>query len=205
MLAKLKEKYREKVERMKEEGEPTSFWYILSEIFGALLQLINGKIFFAKRCQKGELLMVKGKPIVENKGWIKFGNNVKIWSSIETAKIFIGRKGKLSIDDHSVINGAHLSVSKAITIGKNVNIGPYSVLIDDDFHEIPGLKNQLTKAPIVVEDDVWIATRCTIMKGVTIGKGAVVAAGAVVTKDVEPYTIVGGIPADVIKNIPNKA
>jgi len=47
----------------------------------------------------------------------------------------------------------------------------------------------------------WIATRSIILRGVTIGEGAVVAAGAVVTKDVAPYTLVGGIPARTIKNL----
>ena len=48
---------------------------------------------------------------------------------------------------------------------------------------------------MVIEDYVWIASRATILPGVTIGKGAVVACGAVVTKDVEPMTVVGGVPA----------
>lgn len=57
----------------------------------------------------------------------------------------------------------------------------------------------ITRGPIILEDDVWIGFRSTIMSGVTIGKGAVVAAGAVVAKDVPPYAIVGGVPAKVIK------
>jgi len=51
----------------------------------------------------------------------------------------------------------------------------------------------------VIGDDVWIGTRCLIFKGVTIGEGAIVAAASVVTKDVPPYTIVGGNPARVLK------
>lgn len=57
----------------------------------------------------------------------------------------------------------------------------------------------LSKGDIIVEDDVWIGCRATIMSGVRIGQGAVVAAGAVVTKDVPPYAVVGGVPAKVIK------
>lgn len=57
----------------------------------------------------------------------------------------------------------------------------------------------LSKGDIVIEDDVWIGFRSTILSGVHIGQGAVIAAGSVVTRDVPPYTIVGGTPARVIK------
>lgn len=52
---------------------------------------------------------------------------------------------------------------------------------------------------VVIEDDVWIGTRATILDGVTIGRGAIISAGAVVTKNIPPYSIAGGVPAKVIK------
>ena len=54
-------------------------------------------------------------------------------------------------------------------------------------------------APVVIEDDVWIGANVTRLKGVTIGRGSVVAAGAVVTKSCPPYSIIGGVPAKVLK------
>ena len=52
---------------------------------------------------------------------------------------------------------------------------------------------------IVIESDVWVGANSTILRGVTVGEGSVIAAGAVVTKDVPPYSIVGGVPARVLK------
>ena len=57
--------------------------------------------------------------------------------------------------------------------------------------------------PVIIEDDVWIGARVTILPGCRICKGSVIAAGAVVTRDVPPYTIVGGVPARFIKNRKN--
>jgi acetyltransferase-like isoleucine patch superfamily enzyme len=59
------------------------------------------------------------------------------------------------------------------------------------------------KAPVVIEDDVWIGFKASIFKGVRIGRGAIVAAGAVVTKDVPPFAIVAGNPARVIRQLPS--
>lgn len=53
---------------------------------------------------------------------------------------------------------------------------------------------------VVIEEDVWIGCNVTLLSGITIGRGSIIAAGAVVNKDVPPYTIIGGIPAKVLKN-----
>jgi virginiamycin A acetyltransferase len=58
----------------------------------------------------------------------------------------------------------------------------------------------ISNGSIVIEDEVWIGYRATILSGVRIGKGAIIATGAVVTKDIPPYTLAGGIPARIIKS-----
>ena len=86
-------------------------------------------------------------------------------------------------------------------IGENVRIAPYSIILDSDFHSVSDHFAEVEGEPIIIEDNVWITTRATILKGVTIGKGSVIAAGAVVNKDVPPYSIVGGVPAKLIKKV----
>ncbi|WP_438273421.1 acyltransferase [Zhongshania guokunii] len=92
--------------------------------------------------------------------------------------------------------------NQSILIGENVMIAP-AVTIRDSDHvfvntDIPMVKQGISVDPVRIMNDVWIAHGAVILKGVTIGEGAIVAAGAVVTIDVEPYTIVGGIPAKKI-------
>ena len=66
----------------------------------------------------------------------------------------------------------------------------------------PLLKRELDiKGPVIIGDNVWIGDKVSILSNVTIGKGSVIACNAVVTKDVPPYSVVGGVPAKVIKQI----
>jgi galactoside O-acetyltransferase len=104
--------------------------------------------------------------------------------------------------NYGVWVAANRKEAGAIEIGNNVLIGPYTILHSGN-HKfsnplLPIYKQGYEFSKIKIEDDVWIAARCTILAGVTIGKGAVVAAGSVVIRNVEPFTVVGGVPAKVI-------
>ncbi len=89
--------------------------------------------------------------------------------------------------------------NRPLQIGNNVSIAG-EVRIYTMQHDIDDPDFKEVGAPVTIEDYVVIGTRVTILPGVTIGKGAVVASGAVVTKDVAPYTVVGGVPATYIRN-----
>lgn len=111
---------------------------------------------------------------------------------------------------NNVYIGPHalfLCTESQIFIGNKVLFGPHVTIIGGD-HRITDvgrfIYDVLDKHPeddqdVHIEDDVWIGTNTTLLKGVTVGRGAVVAAGALVTKDVPPYAIVGGVPAKVLK------
>ena len=98
----------------------------------------------------------------------------------------------------SIGNFCSLAEKTVFLLGGNheyqtISTYPFSKKVFND-----GIDSKLD-GEIVVEDDVWIGYRSTILSGVRIGQGAIVAAGSVVTKDVPPYAIVGGVPAKVIK------
>lgn len=69
----------------------------------------------------------------------------------------------------------------------------------NDYEPLTGQRKTFRKRPVVIGNDVWIGARTMLMRGVTIGNGAVIAGGSVVTKDVAPYSIVGGVPAHHIR------
>ena len=114
------------------------------------------------------------------------------------SRIKIGRDSL--VGEYSVIRG-----QGGVEIGDRVYTSPFTQIIAvnhvfDDPNR-PFVEQGITAEGIVIEDDVWLGAGTVITDGVRVGKGAVVAAGAVVTRDVPPHTVVGGVPAKVIKTI----
>jgi acetyltransferase-like isoleucine patch superfamily enzyme len=103
------------------------------------------------------------------------------------------RIGKDSIIGERVV----LDGRESLQIGDHVDFAT-DVMVYNAQHDIESPTFTAVVEPVVIKDYVFVGPRAIILPGVTIGKGAVVAAGAVVTKDVEPFTIVGGVPAKVI-------
>lgn len=118
--------------------------------------------------------------------------------NLPQSHIKIGRDSL--VGEYSVIRG-----QGGVDIGDRVYTSPFTQIIavnhvfDDP--NVPFVDQGITANGIVIEDDVWLGAGAVITDGVRIGKGAVVAAGAVVTKDVPPHTVVGGVPAKIIKSI----
>ncbi len=126
-----------------------------------------------------------------------FGFDCKIYSS-EFSKVKIG--SGCEFNSNVMINARGRG---SIFIGNNVLIGPNVVLRSSD-HSFVSLSEKISEQGmedgyIIVKDNVWIGSNCVILKNITIGEGSIVAAGAVVTKDIEPYSLVGGVPAKIIK------
>lgn len=175
------------------------YYLLVKDFVNGGIKIAYGK-YVLRGAEVGKYVSVFKKMKFVNNGKVKIGDHTKIWSKIDQTKIFVKKGATLSIGEHTFINGVFISVESSITIGNHVDIAPYVMIMDDQMpHTYKG--EDKIPLPIVIGDHTWIATRSIILRGVTIGEGAVVAAGAVVTKDVAPYTLVGGIPARTIKNL----
>lgn len=117
----------------------------------------------------------------------------------------IGKAKNIHIGKRSFLN-THIRFgcpSAPIRIGAYCQVGP-GVMFETVMHDLqatPGETRATQTEPITVEDHVWIGAGAIILGGVTVGEGAVIAAGAVVNKDVAPHTMVGGVPAKLIKEL----
>ncbi len=139
----------------------------------------GGKITIGPDCTIAAGAIVQGN--------VELGANC----SIQTGTILIGY-------------GTRENPAGRIRMGTNVRVAPYVQMIGGnhrfDDTSRPIAQQGVESKPITIEDDVWVAGRVTITAGVTIGTGSVLAAGAVVTRDVPPWSVVGGVPARILKS-----
>jgi acetyltransferase-like isoleucine patch superfamily enzyme len=120
----------------------------------------------------------------------EIANNVAIYGGNE----YRNPKG-LKVGSGSALgHRAILDARQGLTIGENVCFGT-EVMIWTLHHDYNNEKFKMIGESVTIEDYVWLCSRCVVLPGVKIGKGAVIAAGAVVTKDVEPFAIMAGVPA----------
>jgi acetyltransferase-like isoleucine patch superfamily enzyme len=131
---------------------------------------------------------------------VMHGSILHVYNFRDLPHAFIQIGSKSLIGEYNVIRG-----QGGVSIGDRVYTSPHVqiVAVDHVFDDPtkPFIDQGITTQGIVIEDDVWIGSGAVITDGVHIGQGAVVAAGAVVTSDVAPHTIVGGVPAKLIKII----
>jgi acetyltransferase-like isoleucine patch superfamily enzyme len=114
------------------------------------------------------------------------------------AAISIGPGGVLSVGVGTYIaDGSRAYSTRSISIGRSCSISWNVTIIDDDGH---GFGPPPYSTPVIIGDDVWIGCNATILKGVTIGSGSVIAAGAVVAESCPPRSLIGGVPARVIRS-----
>jgi maltose O-acetyltransferase len=147
----------------------------------------------------------RGRPSIENLGTLNIGDDFQLTSRWVQSHLVTGERGTLSIGDGVNINfGAAISAHLEVRIGHRVRIGPYAIIMDSDYHAAHD-RAQAATAPIVIEDDVWLAARVTVVKGAHIGKGTVVGANSVVAGELPAGVVAAGVPARVIRRLDGAA
>lgn len=150
------------------------------------------------------------------------GRGSKIYSSVRLdcppyRRFFLGRQsviesyccinnavGDVVIGDHTRI-GIHNTIIGPVCIGNHVNLaqGITVTALNHNFEDVTRRIDEqgISTKPVIIGDDVWIGANAVVLPGVTIGRHCVVAAGAVVTKDVPDHSVVGGVPAKILKTL----
>jgi len=174
-------------------------------------------------CSETKNISIVVRNPVKDKKFIKIGEN----SLVNGNFIFELQSGSVTIGDRTFTGGGSFYCIDEIIIGNDVMFSWGCTVIDNNSHshiwserksdvldwkkgieenKIGGYKDwsKVKRGKIVIKDKVWIGFNSIILKGVTIGEGAIIGAGSVVTKDVPKWTIVGGNPAKIIREIPKE-
>jgi acetyltransferase-like isoleucine patch superfamily enzyme len=166
-------------------------------------QALRARIALRSCTEVGALTRLVGGVMVSNAGTLRLGRRVKLYGKPVPIELVALHGAELSIGEGTSINrGTSICAKRSIHIGSNCGIGNDCLIFDTDFHA-PGdtARVAVEAAPVVIGDNVWLAARSVVLKGVTIGDGAVVCAGSVVATNVAPYTMVGGVPARLIRKL----
>jgi serine acetyltransferase len=145
---------------------------------------------------------VLGRPLVRNEGRLTFGPGAVLRSIVAPIEIYVGPQATMTVGKGTHLNsGGTFAAMSRVELGERVEVAPYVSIYDTSFHALYERTRAPDPRPVIVEDDVWIGTKCTVLPGVRIGQGAVIMANSLVTRNVEPFTIVGGVPAEQVAQL----
>lgn len=166
-------------------------WTIKTKVFFVLYKITAAWLPVSQRCKLAKKIRVFwARKIINCAETVNIERN-----AFFTPGVTLGENSGIGID---------CEIYGKVSIGRDVMMGPEVVIYTNghrfDRTDITMMEQGSTDTePVIIGNDVWIGRRVMIMPGVSIGDGCVVGAGAVVTKDIPPYSVVGGVPARIIK------
>ncbi len=176
---------------------------------GIVFAELGARVQFGHKVKVGSGLNLMKNSLINALSYdgVEIGNNFTLgkYAIIECTGVLRNVGNSLKIGNNVGINHfCFIGVRGDIEIGNDVIFGPRVNIFSENHNyediTIP-IKNQgVTKGKTIIGNDVWIGANVSIMSGVKIGDGCIIAAGAIVTKDIPPYSIIGGVPAKVLKN-----
>ncbi|HEY0882752.1 MAG TPA: acyltransferase [Archangium sp.] len=165
-------------------------------------ELATAKVYLAPVNEVGAGVRTLEQPTIDNQGFMSIGAHTLLRSVNVPVELATAPDARLVIGaDCSINYGVSIGCTKDVRIGDRCRLGPYVMIVDSAFHELLDRSKRPPSQPVVIEDDVWIGAKASIMPGVRIGRGAVVGTAAVVTKDVPPFSVVAGVPAKIVNTL----
>ncbi len=152
-----------------------------------------------RRVKVGSGLVLAGKLVVRGPGRVVIGERVRV--GMQVTPFTNSPAAVIRIGDGTFLNGTRISCESLVEIGRDCILADCRIL-DSDFHGTdPENRHEHRTAPVVIEDNVWIAINAVILKGVRIGAGSTITPNSVVAEDVPPRVIYGGNPGRVLKEL----
>lgn len=167
---------------------------------GLLWEVVNGALQLRGAVEFPPSVHVQGRVTLGGGGQITIGRRTRITGTMVPVELSAWPGATLSIGERARINyGASIAAVEAVAIGDDCYIGPYTIINDNDYHDVENKASIPPSKPVVLEDRVWLGARVIVLKGVRIGHDAVIGAGSVVLRDVPPRTVSLGNPARVVR------
>jgi acetyltransferase-like isoleucine patch superfamily enzyme len=181
--------------------DPKAAWSVVRGRVRGLLFTLWCRLF-RPRITIGRNLFLDGKLIIRGPGRVVLGDNVMV--SMRVTPFTYDRDAVIEIGSKTFLNGTRFGCKQRVSIGARCILAECRIG-DYDFHSVdPEHRNDaayIKCKPVVIEDNVWIATDCTVLKGVTIGKDSTIMAMSLVRSDVPASCVAGGNPAVVVKEL----
>ena len=143
-----------------------------------------------------------GKVHIAGEGEVVFGEGISMIGTVVPIEFVTHNGARIVIGDRTFINyGSSITAYDLVSIGRDCLLGHYTLILDNNEHDLKQHNVLPPSAPVTIGDHVWICSRVLILPGVSIGDHSVIGAGSVVTKNIPPRCVAMGNPARVVREV----
>ncbi len=167
----------------------------------SLAQYLRGRWALRGATSVGTVRL-RGRAKLTNDGDTVIGDRVRLDGTVTRLDFHCAAGASLTIGSGTFINyGTSIGALESVSIGRNCDIGQYAIILDNNFHATDDHRAPAPAEPVVIEDDVWLGARVTVLPGAHIGRGAVIGAHAVVRGSIPSRSLAVGVPAKVVRKL----
>jgi acetyltransferase-like isoleucine patch superfamily enzyme len=164
--------------------------------------LLNAQLRMGGRARVPLSVRLTGKVHIAGEGEVVFGEGITMIGTVVPIEFVAHNGARIVIGDRTFINyGSSITAYDLVSIGRDCLLGHYTLILDNNGHDLKQHNVLPPSAPVTVGDHVWICSRVLILPGVSIGDHSVIGAGSVVTKNIPPRCVAMGNPARVVREV----